>query len=61
MTATPKDTEKYAESTFLGLADAELDHIKRTKAIYESLSKMGKRPNTPCLINKKPFHADGRA
>lgn len=53
LTATEKTTEKFGKSTFLGLADAELDHIKRIKAIYESLSKMGEWPDTPSLFSPK--------
>jgi rubrerythrin len=53
LTATEKTAEKFGKSTFLGLADAELDHINRIKAIYESLSKMGEWPDTPSLFSPK--------
>jgi rubrerythrin len=53
LAATEKTAEKFGKSTFLGLADAELDHIERIKAIYDSLSKMGGWPDTPSLFSPK--------
>ena len=48
--ANKKTEEKFAKSIFLSLADAELDHIQRIKAIYESLNKIGVWPETPSLF-----------
>jgi rubrerythrin len=53
LAATEKTVEKFGKSTFLGLADAELDHIKRIKGIYESLTKRGEWPDTPSLFSPK--------
>ncbi len=53
LAASEKTAEKFGKSTFLGLADAELDHIERIKAIYESLNKLGEWPDTPSLFSPK--------
>src|SRR4030042_3090012 len=53
LAANGKTEEKFGKSIFLSLADAELDHIKRIKAIYESLSKIGEWPDTPSLFSPK--------
>jgi rubrerythrin len=47
LAANKKTEEKFGKSIFLSLADAELDHIPRIRAIYDSLSKMGEWPDTP--------------
>lgn len=53
LAASEKTEEKFGRSTFLGLADAELDHIQRIRAIYESLSRTGQWPDTPALFSAK--------
>ena len=53
LAAYEKTVEKFGRLTFLGLADAELDHIQRIKTIYDSLSKMGEWPDTPSLFTPK--------
>lgn len=53
LAANGKTKEKFGKSIFLSLADAELDHIERIKAIYESLSKIGEWPDTPSLFSPK--------
>jgi len=53
LAANQKTEEKFGKSIFLSLADAELDHIQRIKAIYDSLSKMGEWPDTPSLFTPK--------
>ena len=50
LAASEKTKEMFGKSTFLGLADAEPDHIERIKTIYESLSKTGQWPDTPSLL-----------
>jgi rubrerythrin len=53
LAANGKTEEKFGKSIFLSLADAELDHIERIKAISESLSNLGDWPNTPSLFSPR--------
>ena len=53
LAASEKTAEKFGKSAFLGLADAELDHIERIKTIYESLNKLGDWPDAPSLFSPK--------
>ena len=53
LAACEKTAEQFGKSTFRQLADAELDHIERIKAIYESLNKLGEWPETPSLFSPK--------
>lgn len=53
LAASEKTVEKFGKSTFLGLANAEMNHIERIKTIHLSLSKMGEWPDTPSLFSPK--------
>jgi rubrerythrin len=53
LAAHKKTEEKFGKSIFLSLGDAELDHIQRTRTIYDSLSKMREWPDAPSLFTPK--------
>lgn len=53
LAASEKTVEKFGKATFQGLANAEMDHIQRIKAIYMALDKTGAWPNAPSLFSPK--------
>jgi rubrerythrin len=51
--ASKKTKQKYGQLMFRSIADAELEHIKRIREVYDSLIKTGEWPDRPALFTKK--------
>jgi|GEM_PF-646801 len=51
--ANKKTKQKYGQLMFRSIADAELEHIKRIREVYDSLIKTREWPDRPALFTKK--------
>ncbi len=51
--ASKKTKQRYGRLMFQSIADAELEHIKRIREVYDSLIKTGEWPDRPALFTTK--------
>jgi rubrerythrin len=51
--ASKKTKQKYGQLMFRSMADAELEHIKRIREIYDSLTRTSEWPDRPAFFTAK--------
>ena len=51
--ASKKAKQKYGQLMFRSMADAELEHIKRIREVYDSLTRTSEWPDRPALFTAK--------